>query len=76
MSAREELFRRVSGAFVDESKANGLLDAYRAEVLREVADDLEAGLVKDPCNEAEEHVNDCYRQDIWRLRRMAEGGAS
>jgi hypothetical protein len=40
MSAREELFRRVAGAFVDESKANGLLDAYRAEVLREAADNV------------------------------------
>ena len=42
MSARDELFRRVAGAFIDEAKANRLLDAYRAEVLREVADELEA----------------------------------
>lgn len=35
MSARDELFRRVAGAFIDESKANALLDAFRAEVLAE-----------------------------------------
>jgi hypothetical protein len=36
--AREALFRRVAGSFVDEARANALLDAYRAEVLREAAD--------------------------------------
>lgn len=33
MSARDELFRRVAGAFIDEAKANGLLEAYRTEVV-------------------------------------------
>jgi hypothetical protein len=37
MTARDELFRRVAGAFIDETKANQLLDAYRDEVLREHA---------------------------------------
>ncbi|MEW1803272.1 hypothetical protein ACIGO7_35655 [Streptomyces virginiae] len=37
MSARDELFRRVAGAFINEAKANALLDAYRAEVLAEAA---------------------------------------
>jgi len=46
MSAREELFRRVSGAFIDDAKANALLDAYRAEVLAEAADQM-AELLKD-----------------------------
>lgn len=34
-SAREELFRRVAGAFVDEAKANTLIDAFANEVLHE-----------------------------------------
>lgn len=38
MSARDELFRRVAGAFIDEVKANALLDAYRAEVQADLAD--------------------------------------
>lgn len=37
MSARDELFRRVAGAFIDEAKANALLDAFRDEVLAEEA---------------------------------------
>jgi hypothetical protein len=52
-----------------------LLDAYRSEVLREIADLLERELIKEPEGEAEEHVNDCYRSDIRRLRRMADGKA-
>lgn len=40
MSARRELFRRVAGAFVDEERANSLLDAYRAEILHEAADTI------------------------------------
>lgn len=40
MRARERLFRRVSGAFVDDERATGLIDAYRAEVLRDVAEEL------------------------------------
>ncbi|MFE5563336.1 hypothetical protein [Streptomyces sp. NPDC056544] len=35
MSAREELFRRVVGAFVSEDRANKLIDAHRAEVIAE-----------------------------------------
>lgn len=37
MSARDELYRRVSGAFVTEGEANTLLGAVRVEVLAEVA---------------------------------------
>lgn len=47
----------------------------RAEVLREIADDLESRLVEDPGDEAEEHVNDCYRADVRRLRRKADEAA-
>lgn len=41
MTARDELWRRVAGAFINEAKANALLDAYRAEVLAEAADRAE-----------------------------------
>ncbi|MGW3197161.1 hypothetical protein ACWDBD_21735 [Streptomyces sp. NPDC001118] len=34
-TAREKLFRRVAGAFVDEARANALIDEHRAENLRE-----------------------------------------
>jgi hypothetical protein len=40
LSARGELFRRVAGAFVNESKANALIDAAIAEALTAAADDL------------------------------------
>ncbi len=43
MTAREELFRRVAGAYVSEERANALIDAYRAEVLREAADAIDPG---------------------------------
>lgn len=46
MSAWEDLFRRVSGAFVDDERAKGLIDAYRAEVLREAAEDLRVSLAR------------------------------
>lgn len=42
MGAREELFRRVAGAFVDEDRANALIDAYvheLAERIRELSRD-------------------------------------
>ena len=74
MSAREELDGFLSAYRAEKRKA--LIGAHRAEVLREVADLLEQGLVKDPLDEAEEHVNDCYRADIRRLRRMAEEATS
>jgi hypothetical protein len=40
VSAREELFRRVASSFVDEERANKLIDAYRSEVLQEEARNL------------------------------------
>lgn len=36
MSARDELFRRVAGAFVDEDKANALIDAYAHELAEKI----------------------------------------
>ncbi|WP_170313784.1 hypothetical protein [Streptomyces filamentosus] len=37
MSARDELFRRVAGAFVSEDRANKLIDDVVAEALPELA---------------------------------------
>ncbi|MGS2592107.1 hypothetical protein [Streptomyces hebeiensis] len=37
-TAREDLFRRVAGSFVDETRANALIDAYRLDVLAEAVD--------------------------------------
>lgn len=41
MSARDELFRRVAGAFVDESKANALIDAFADEARAGQATELD-----------------------------------
>lgn len=43
MSAREEIFRRLAGAYVTEDRANALIDAYAHELaqqLRDVADEM------------------------------------
>ncbi|MFF2502132.1 hypothetical protein ACFVTY_01865 [Streptomyces sp. NPDC058067] len=74
MTARQELFRRVAGAFIDEGKANELLDAYRDEVLREAADFLKE--IGTPIHgERSEHERGVmYASE--RLRVFAEGGAS
>lgn len=36
MSARDELFRRVCGAFVDEARANALIDAFAHELAEKI----------------------------------------
>jgi hypothetical protein len=68
---RESARERIENLWDRATPVAPLLSAYRAEVLREVADLLEQGLIKEPCGEAEEHLNNCYRDDIRRLRRMA-----
>ncbi|MGW4703731.1 hypothetical protein [Streptomyces sp. NPDC004285] len=40
MSAREELFRRVAGAFLSEERANKLIDAVVDEALSDAAEQL------------------------------------
>lgn len=37
MTARDELFHCVAGAFIDKDRANGPIDAYRAELAEEFA---------------------------------------
>ncbi|MEU4051198.1 hypothetical protein AB0F09_18620 [Streptomyces olivaceus] len=44
---REELFRRVAGAFVDESRANELIDAYRLTVLTEAIEAARSEYLRD-----------------------------
>ncbi|KOU29999.1 hypothetical protein ADK53_30500 [Streptomyces sp. WM6373] len=57
MSARDELFRRVAGAFINEAKANALLDAYRAEVLAEAQVRLDETFRLAPLSERAEGIN-------------------
>ncbi|MFD9070593.1 hypothetical protein [Streptomyces lasiicapitis] len=76
MSARDELFRRVAGAFIDEDKANALLDAYRAEVLNKAADDLMADLERQGGDATGQYAVGVKRA-IFLLHRLAdatEGG--
>jgi hypothetical protein len=71
--AREALFRRVAGSFVDEARANALLDEYRAAILREAADKAEHENANCPSHT----VNPCMPCAIRtavaiNLRRMAD----
>lgn len=75
MNAREYLMNQLQVTHTVR-QANARVDAHRADILREVADLLEQGLVKEPCGEAEEHLNNCYQNDIRRLRRMAKEATS
>lgn len=64
-NARAELFRRVAGAFIDESKANALLDAHRAEVLAEAIEAARG-----------EYLTDGTGTDaVAAIGRLTEGGA-
>ncbi|MER6778406.1 MULTISPECIES: hypothetical protein [unclassified Streptomyces] len=56
-TAREQLFRRVAGAFVDEAKANALLDAFRAEVLAEAHVRLDETFRLAPLSERADGIN-------------------
>lgn len=70
--AREALFRRVAGSFIDEDYANELLDAYRAAVLREAADAIAA---LDPV-EAALAGSHAWNDAAALLRRRAEEARS
>lgn len=74
MSAREELSRRVSGAFVDDERANGLIDAYRAEVLREAAEELRVSLSPTVVGQAG-HL-DIVRDRLVDMADQAESGGA
>lgn len=68
MSARDELFRRVAGAFIDEDKANALLDAYRAEVLVGAAEWFESAC---PDKGGDEAFALCHCDAAFLLRSRA-----
>lgn len=36
MTARDELLRRVAGSFIDEDRANALIDAYAHELAEQI----------------------------------------
>ncbi|MEV0779246.1 hypothetical protein [Streptomyces sp. NPDC050428] len=75
-SAREDLFRRVAGAFIAEDRANDLLNAFRAEVLNEAADALADRVPPVAAGPFTEHDRKLLFAAS-ELRRMAsEGGMS
>jgi len=74
-TAREQLFRRVAGAFVDEAKANALLDAYRAEVLTEAAEFFEGVLKETLHPEKDARYWSAVHDMTHGLRCRAAGGA-
>lgn len=76
MSARDELFRRVAGAFIDEAKANALLDAYRAEVLAEAIEAARTEYLTDGTATDEDNgYNNGITDAIAAIGALLEGGA-
>lgn len=70
MSAREGLFSLLVPAFGWPEYADELLDAYRAEVLREAADTLDRS--RELIEYTDDHMSD-INQATRLLRCMAEG---
>jgi hypothetical protein len=60
-TAREELFRRVAGAFVDEARANALIDAHRLEVLAEAIEAARSEYLHDDTRTPEDEA---YNQAV------------
>ncbi|NXY96398.1 hypothetical protein HYE82_18780 [Streptomyces sp. BR123] len=74
MNARDNLFRRLAGAFITEGKANALLDAYRAEVLAEAIEAAESRVLAGASDALIAHragVTDA----VAAIGRLTEGGA-
>lgn len=63
-TAREELFRRVAGAFVDEARANALIDAYRQNVLAEAVDAARGEYLHDGTGTPEDEVYNRAVSDV------------
>lgn len=75
-TAREQLFRRVAGAFIDEAKANGLLDAYRAEVLAEAVEAARSEYLTDGTGTDEDNAyNNGITDAVAAIGALNEGGA-
>lgn len=75
MTARDELFRRVAGAFIDETRANGLLDAHRAEVLAEAIEAARSEYLTDGTGTDEDAAyNRGVSDTIAAIGALAEAG--
>lgn len=76
MSARGELWRRVVGAFVNEAKANALLDAYHAEVLAEAIAAARSEYLTDGTGTDEDAAyNNGITDAVAAIGALLEGGA-
>ncbi|WP_435606535.1 hypothetical protein [Streptomyces ardesiacus] len=60
-TARDELFRRVAGAFVDEDRANALIDSYRLTVLSEAVEAARGEYLNDQTGTPEDEA---YNQAV------------
>jgi hypothetical protein len=60
-TARDDLFRRVAGAFIDETRANELINAYRLEVLAEATDAARGEYLQDQTGTPEDEA---YNQAV------------
>lgn len=61
---REELFRRVAGAFVDEARANALIDTYRLDVLAEAIDAARGEYLNDQTGTPEDEAYNRAVNDV------------
>lgn len=73
-TAREELFRRVAGAFVDEARANALIDAHRLEVLTEAVEAARGEYLHDQTGSPEDEAyNRAVSDVVAALGALLEG---
>lgn len=74
-NAREELFRRVAGAFVDEERANSLIDAHRDQVLNEAIQAARGELLQDDTGTPEDAAyNQAVSDVVAAIGALLEGG--
>lgn len=71
---REELFRRVAGAFVDEQRANALIDAHRSQVLNEAIQAARGELLQDNTGTPEDEAyNQAISDVVTAIGALLEG---
>lgn len=59
MSARDEIFKRLAGAFIAEDRANALIDAYAHELAERIRTELA------------EKVSERLAGGIWEIRTVS-----
>lgn len=75
MNARDNLFRRLAGAFITEDKANALLDAHRAEVLSEAIEAARGEYLRGPVTDEGDAYDRGVSDAIAAIGALTEGGA-